>query len=93
MDEQGRLERAKKRVAEIKEFYQHLTVYLVVMAALAIINVVTSPGYLWFFWALLGWGIAVVLHGFSVFGGFWGAEWEERKTRELMAREERRDRA
>jgi len=92
VDEQVRLERAKKRVAEMKEFYQHLTVYLVVMAALAIINVATSREHLWFFWPLLGWGIAVVMHGFSVFGGFWGPEWEERKVKELMERDGRRDR-
>ena len=50
------------------------------------INVLTSPGSLWFYWPLMGWGIAVALHALRVFGtgGRFGAAWEERKINELM---------
>ena len=84
MDEQARYEEAKKRVEEIKGFYLHLVSYLFVNAALVIINLLTSPRYLWFIWALAGWGIGLLLHALSVFGGFWGKAWEERKIKEIM---------
>jgi hypothetical protein len=91
MDEQTRYDDAKKRVAEIRGFYQHLTTYLVVNAALFIINLLTSPGYYWFVWPLAGWGIGVALHAVSVFAGFWGKSWEERKIKEIMDRDRRAD--
>ena len=88
MDDQTRYEEAKKRVTEIKDFYHHLVVYGVVNVVLIILNLMTSPGYYWFVWPLFGWGIGVALHGVSVFGGFWGRSWEERKIKELMDRDE-----
>jgi uncharacterized membrane protein len=86
MDEQARYEQAKKRVTELKDFYQHLIVYLAVNAFLVVINLLTSPGHLWFYWPLLGWGIGVAIHAATVFGSskFWGSRWEERKIKELM---------
>ena len=89
MDEQARYERAKKRVEELREFYQHLVVYLVVNAFLLALNLWTSPGHLWFYWPLLGWGLGVAIHGATVFGNnrFWGQRWEERKIKELMEKD------
>lgn len=72
MDEQAGYEEAKKRAGEIRGFYQHLVTYLIVNAVLFVINRLTSPGYFWFVWPLLGWGIGVALHAVSVFGGFRG---------------------
>lgn len=37
------------------------------IAALAIINNLTSPGYQWWLWPALGWGIGVFSHFLSVF--------------------------
>jgi hypothetical protein len=89
MDDDARYARAKKRVKEIKDFYQHLTTYLVINALLFVINMLTSPGYLWFYWPLFGWGIAVAIHAMSVFGTgrLWGKEWEDRKIREIMEKD------
>jgi hypothetical protein len=72
---------AKKKVEDIKGFYGNLTSFIVVNSVLVVINIVTSPQYLWFFWPLLGWGIGVVSHGLRVFGfiSFFGKDWEERK--------------
>ena len=58
-------------------------------ALLFAINMITSPDSLWFYWPLLGWGVGLAAHGFSVFAGesLLGKEWEERKTREIMERE------
>jgi hypothetical protein len=49
----------------------------------------TSRDHLWFYWPLLGWGIGVTAHGFSVYGiiGLFGKEWEEKKIREIMEKE------
>lgn len=86
-------QRAKRRVRKIREFYQHLVTYLVVNAFLFIINRLTDPGHSWFIWPLLGWGIGVVMHGFSVFaeGGIWGKEWEERKIQQILEKEKQKN--
>ena len=89
MDEQARYQEAKKRVEEIRGFYFHLVCYILANAVLVVINLLTSPKYLWFIWPLIGWGIGIVLHAFSVFGGLWGRSWEERKIREIMEKDKR----
>ena len=85
-EQETRYQNAKKRVEALKGFYSHLTVYVLVNLLLFAINMLTSPGSLWFFWPLMGWGIGVALHALRVFGsgGRLGAEWEERKINELM---------
>jgi hypothetical protein len=79
---------ARRRVRQLRGFYSHLAVYVAVNAGLLIINLFSSPGRLWIVWPLAGWGIAVVIHGASVFlaGRMLGREWEERKIREIMRR-------
>jgi sensor histidine kinase YesM len=78
-------EKAIKRVKELKEFYGHLISYCIVIPFLIFINFYTSREYLWFWWPMLGWGIAVASHAFTVFGI--GKNWEEKKIRELMEKE------
>ncbi|MRX68267.1 histidine kinase [Flavobacterium resistens] len=80
---------AQKRVKEIKEFYQHLTVFLLCNPIVIVVNLMTSPGYLWFIWSLLGWGFAIVMHAMKVFriSPAFSKEWEERKIRELLEKE------
>ncbi len=88
--EQRAYEWAKKRVAEIRGFYIHLMVYVVVSIGLFAINMLTSPSYLWFLWPLIGWGVFVVLNALVVFGGgLFGSAWEERKIHQLMEDETR----
>jgi hypothetical protein len=85
--EQQRYERARARVQEIRGFYIHATVYVLVNIGLFVINLLVGGAW-WFYWPLLGWGIGLVAHavGVFVFGGRgpWGEDWEERKTREMM---------
>lgn len=54
MDENAAYKKAKERVEEIKGFYIHLFVYVVVNFALFLINIITSPDALWFYWPLIG---------------------------------------
>jgi hypothetical protein len=86
MDEE-RYEEAKRRVKELKDFYRNLLTYAGVNILLIIINLITSPGSLWFYWVTIFWGIAIVLHASKVFifkGKFLGREWEEKKIKEIM---------
>jgi hypothetical protein len=87
--EELKYQKAKKRVEVLKGFYNHLAVYTVVNLMLFAINMVTSPEGLWFIWPLAGWGIAIGIHAFSVFGigRMFGGDWEERKIQELMEQE------
>jgi len=80
------LVRARHRVRQLRGFYVHLAIYVVVIAGIALINWVTSPGYWWVVWPMVGWGIGIGAHAVAVFfeGSFLGPEWEERKTRELL---------
>jgi hypothetical protein len=83
-------EEAKRRVKELKDFYRNLLTYVGVNILLMIINFITSPESLWFYWVTIFWGIAIVLHAFKVFvlkGKFLGKEWEEKKIREMMGKE------
>ena len=81
--------KAKKRVDEIKGFYGNLISYVAVNLGLLVLNLVTSPEYLWFFWPLLGWGLGVLIHGMKVFNfmPFLGKDWEEQKIKEFMEKE------
>jgi len=80
-------ERATKRVKELKGFYGNLTSYCLVIPFLAVLNLITSPEQLWFYWPMLGWGIGLTAHGINTFGI--GRNWEEKKIRELMEEERR----
>ena len=88
--EEERYFKARKRVEEIKGFYGNLIAYIVVNIGLMVLNLLTSPGYLWFFWPMLGWGIGVLFHGMKVFNymPFFGKDWEEKKIKEFMDKEE-----
>lgn len=91
MDDQSRYESAKKRVEEIKGFYVHFAIYILVNAGLFILNVMTDSYQYWFKWPLFGWGIGVAAHAISVFGvgHLWGPDWEARKIKQIMDRDGR----
>lgn len=80
-------ERAHKRVKEIKSFYGNLISYCIIIPFLIILNLITSPDHLWFYWPMLGWGIGLAAHGMSVFAI--GRGWEERKIREILEKQNR----
>ena len=60
-------ERARARAEAKYGFFVHVVVYVAVILLLVIINMLTSPGTTWFIWPLLGWWLAVALHGARVF--------------------------
>lgn len=46
----------------MRVFAIHLALYVVGVAVLAVINLLTNPKTPWFLWVLIGWGIAVAAH-------------------------------
>ncbi len=89
MYDQERYQLARARVQQLRLFYTHIGVYVFVNILLLLINLLTDPSSLWFYWPLLGWGVAVAAHAFLVYGagGIMGKEWEERKIREILEQE------
>ncbi|MAN58392.1 MAG: hypothetical protein CMC08_01000 [Flavobacteriaceae bacterium] len=94
----SKYEKAKKRVEEIKGFYTHLAVYLIINVLLLLFNLgVFQNGWINLHipsWSLFTtpffWGIGLLGHGLYVFGGgirFY-KNWEERKLRQFMEEEE-----
>jgi hypothetical protein len=93
--------RAKKKVEKIKGFYVHLSVYVAVnlfISGIIIYGLTYDDGdtfgeafsnfgvySTWVFW-----GIGVFFHWLGVFGfnSFFGGNWEEKKLKEFMDRED-----
>ena len=81
-----RLERARRRVAALKGFYVHLSIFALVIALLVAVNLVTG-GPWWVLWVFLGWGIGVIAHAVGVMGRAPAAieRWEARKVQKYMS--------
>ncbi|WP_445475359.1 2TM domain-containing protein [Methanococcoides methylutens] len=85
-EKDDKLLRAQERVKELKKFYNHLAVYLVIMVVLFFIDY-SDGGNWWVHWPIIGWGIFVVLQGISV--SKLGKGWEDKKIKEIMEKEEK----
>lgn len=86
-DNQKEIEKeARKRARELRKFYSHLFLYMIISLFLGAISMLSSPDYFWAIWPILGWGIGVSLHALGVFGffGIGSKSWEERKVQEYM---------
>ena len=65
--EEDKYIRAKKKVDNLKGLYSNLLSYCLVIPFLIFINLMTSPGYYWFWFPMIGWGIGIAFHAFRVF--------------------------
>jgi 2TM domain len=90
-EEQIKYDQARKRVKEIKGFYTHFVVYLVVNVMIFVVNIQDlDPGETYFqfknFTTAFFWGLGLLAHALSVFvpSMIMGKNWEERKIKELM---------
>ena len=89
---QEKYARAKARVEELKAFYNHLIIYVIVNLGIAGINYYDNQfRFPWFLFPLLGWGIGLASHAVRTFrwNPLTNKDWEERKLREIMEKEER----
>ncbi len=82
----------RRQVRRERHFWGDLISYAAVMVFLALVNLLTSPDYLWFLWAALGWGIALAFHWLDVFGPepLRGEDWERREVMKRLERLNRR---
>lgn len=93
-------ERALRRIKELKGFYIHLTVYIVINSFISVNKVLRNMNNgetfneafldfgtfaIWFFW-----GIGLAFHAMKVFSfnPFFGKDWEERQIKKYMEEEE-----
>ncbi|WP_318309041.1 2TM domain-containing protein [Flagellimonas crocea] len=80
--------RAKKRVDEMKGFYIHLAIYLVINAFI-LVNLSFNTDNFWkweHFITLFAWGLGILFHASKTFGfnPFLGKNWEERQIKKYM---------
>jgi len=87
--ENSKYVKAVERVEKLKEFYQNLAAYCIVIPFLIFINLRFSPGFHWFWFPIFGWGMGLAFHFLEVnnYNIFLGNNWEERKIKELMDEE------
>jgi len=81
--------KAMEYVDGVKSFYQHLFSYVLIISILALVNVFTSPTYLWVVFPAMGWGIGLIFHGISAFELFslFSPEWEKKQIEKRLGRE------
>ena len=60
---------AVNRIRARRGFWSHFVVYLAVNALLVAIWAMSSPGYFWPAWPMLGWGIGLAGHAVVVIIG------------------------
>jgi transcriptional regulator with XRE-family HTH domain len=87
---------ALQQVRKIKKFYCHAIKYLVIVGALAVLNIVQLViyqwpwrlGFFWVQWVALGWGIWLFAHALSAFDliPFFGVEWEKKQVEKRLGR-------
>ncbi|MFQ3296882.1 MAG: two-component system LytT family sensor kinase [Polaribacter sp.] len=84
--ENSKYVKALEKVEKLKEFYQNLASYCLVIPFLIFINLRFSPGFQWFWFPMFGWGIGLTFHFLEVnnYNVFLGKNWEDRKIKEMM---------
>jgi hypothetical protein len=87
------LERARKHVKDVRDFYYHLMTYVLVNALLVIVDLRGGPGgdFLgldFAYWLILFWGFGIAGHAISVFYGEYRVQrlYEQEKDREHGSR-------
>ena len=95
--------KAKKKVKDIKGFYSHLSVYIVINIFISgvIIYGLTNDenrdfseaiSHIGVYMTWIFWGIGLFFHWLGVFGfkNFFGSNWEERKIKQMMEEEDKK---
>lgn len=86
------LDRARRHVQEIKGFYLHAAIYLVVNIGLIFVYAFSSASGFWPIWPILGWGIGLGAHGLAVFRlvpALLTKDWEERKVQQILEKDKK----
>ena len=80
---------ALAHVRKLKAFYIHVAQFVLIVGVLTVVNLVTSPQYLWCLWVAGGWGLGLAIHGFRVFNWipFLNGQWERREVEKYLGRQ------
>ncbi|GAA4321806.1 2TM domain-containing protein [Pontixanthobacter gangjinensis] len=87
---------AQKKVKDIKGFYVHLLIFIVINSAILVLST-RDTGFIqglteWSNYStIFFWGIGLLAHWAGVFGPniMFGKNWEEKKIRELMDKDKK----
>jgi hypothetical protein len=84
--------KAVEKVEKLKEFYQNIISYCIIIPFLVFINLRFSPQFHWFWFPMFGWGVGVLFHGLDVYdyNPFLGKNWESKKIEELMKEDDQK---
>lgn len=87
-DPAAREARARQYVNELRAFYQLLGTALLVVVITFVVNYATWRGNWWFLWVVFGFGVALAFAGMRLLlrRRLLGEDWEARKVREYMNR-------
>ena len=88
---------ARSHVKKLRRFYTDILIYTVVNLGLILIWAISGGGTFWPIWVIVGWGIGLGVHAFSlgllpqidVMVPFLTNEWEEQEIRRLMKEEKK----
>ncbi len=88
-------QKAREHVNKLRRFYTDALIYGVVNLGLILIWAISGGGYFWPIWVIVGWGIGLAVHAFSLglipqvnaMVPFMTPEWEEHEVRRLMKKE------
>ena len=87
------VDRARRRVQEIKGFYLHTAIYMLVNIGLIFVYAFSSASGFWPIWPIMGWGIGLLSHGLATFRlvpSFFSKDWEARKVQQYLDKDKRR---
>lgn len=90
---EDKLARAKKQVNELKGFYIHFAIYLVINTFI-LVNIYLHSDNFWqwgHFFTLIFWGLGVGFHAMHVFrlNPIFGKKWEERQIQKYIDKDKR----
>ncbi len=102
-NEHMRLEQARKRVGQLKKFYSHIMIFIVVNIALIVLklhlfdrlrdwgNGIEFHKVHWTDWEIIStpliWGVFLIGHGIWVYSRPFTKKWEERQIQKIMEKE------
>jgi len=86
---------AREYVRKLRRFYTDAFIYGIVNIGLILIWAISGGGYFWPIWVIIGWGIGLGIHAFSLgiipqanaFMPFMSPEWENKEIQRLMKTE------
>ncbi|MDH3698896.1 MAG: 2TM domain-containing protein [Flavobacteriaceae bacterium] len=96
IEQNDKYKRAKKKIEQLKGFYIHLTVYVLVNIFILIniyISTLEDNEVFWqweHFFVCFAWGIGLAFHAINVFGfnPFIGKDWERKQIEKYMRQDE-----